>query len=131
MKTLLTIVGILLIGSAAFAQGQPAAEPTPEPEPDLAGVINQMRLKQQSEEQSVYRVIQTPVTHKQVLSCSEIQMARQRLRDIGNKNGENHRQYENVEVNMGNDNMTIEGNRGTVNNNINMQMVEGNEGRCL
>ncbi len=75
-KTLSLLIMRCLISATALAM-----EPNPH-DPTLAGAINQMRQRQEAEENSVIRVIQQPVMLQTMQVCSPAEQARQRLRNL-------------------------------------------------
>lgn len=87
----------------------------------------QVRMKQEQEE-NVVRVIQ-PVALQMSDVCSPVQQARQRLENAGKK-GEGE-QIGDVKIEAGHKEVKIEGNSGTVNNSVNVEIVNPNDKRCL
>ncbi|MBI1908555.1 MAG: hypothetical protein HYS22_00060 [Deltaproteobacteria bacterium] len=118
---LLVSLELCLVSTAMAAQQT-------EQGPSLAAVINDMRMKQQAEERnSVVRVIQPMMTPQRDV-CSPIQQARQRLRDLATKD---KKSVGNLNVEAGHGEVKVDGNSGTVNNSVNVQVVNPNEKNCL
>lgn len=100
-------------------------------EPALESALNEMRLRAEGEEQRVFRIIQQPGANE-LPRCSAIQQTRQRLRDIGDKESDHESlNYDTFNVEVGHDDMTIQSNDGTINNNVNVEVVNPNAQRCL
>lgn len=90
--------------------------------------IIQLRLKQEQEE-NVVRVIQ-PMGIPQQDVCSPSQQTRSRLAFAG-KGSKNIGSAGNVTIQAGHDDVKIDNNSGTINNGVNVQIVNPNEKRCL
>lgn len=112
----------LLVSAAALA-----AEPNPH-DPALADAVSQMRQRQEQEEGSVIRVIQQPVMLQTSQVCSPVEQARQRIKDVGGKEG---KAIGTVSVEAGHGEVAIDGNSGTVDNSVSVQVVNPNERSCL
>lgn len=113
------VAGALLISSAALA-----VEPNPH-EDELLEAIHQTRMRQEEEENAV-RVIQQPVTVVNDVACSPVEQARQRIRDLGAKDGT---KIGNVTVEAGHGEVTVNDNHGEINNSVNVQVNTPNENR--
>lgn len=117
-KPLILAVRILLSASAL------AAEPNPH-EAELLEAIHQTRMRQEEEENAV-RVIQQPVTVVNDVACSPVEQARQRIRDLGAKDGT---KIGDVTVEAGHGEVTVNDNHGDINNSVNVQINTPNENR--
>ncbi len=89
--------------------------------------LQRLRTKQTSLEQRTIRIVsQNTIRHEQI--CHSDQMVRKRLKEIG--------KYRSVlpgavALEAGNDDMTIDNNHGTINNTVNVQMVNPHAQDCL
>jgi anion-transporting ArsA/GET3 family ATPase len=111
----------LSIATSVFAQDS---------DKETTNTISNFRARQEQEEQRVMRVITAPITQQFVNVCTPEQMTRQRLRDIDNGKKSTTSQ-QSVNLNVGHEGMTINDNKGTVTNDVNVQVVNENENRCL
>lgn len=112
----------LLVAASALA-----VEP-PHQDPELLQALHDTRLKQEDEEGKVVRVIQQPVAVSNDVACSPAEMARQRLRDLGLKEGKN---FGAVNVAAGHTEVKVDNNSGQVNNSVNVQVVAPNDRKCF
>ncbi len=133
MKTKNLFKLLVLVLAFLFVEAMILSFVMAQDEKNLGEALHQMRVKQQEEEQSVVRIIAQPHTIKRVISCSEVQLTRQRLRDIGQESEKQEQKFNGIKVELGHDNTRIRDNHGTINNNINMEVVQQNEAddRCL
>lgn len=120
-KTALFLVIRLLLSASAFA-----VELDPH-DAEMLNAIHEMRTKQENEENTV-RVIQQPITVTTQQGCSPSELARQRIRDLGAKEGT---KVGNVTVEAGHGEVTVKDNHGQIDNSVNVQMVNPDERRCL
>ena len=117
-------IGLILAMRILLSATALAVEPG-NGDPALLNAIHEMRMKQQAEENnSVVRVIQQPMRAQ---NCSPVEQARQRIRDMGAKEGKAVGQ---VNVEAGHGEVKIDGNSGTVNNAVNVQVVNPNDRTC-
>ena len=107
----------LLLSATAFANNGPSAE-----------TIARMRNKQEGEENSVVRVVQQPVVVHQDFVCSPVEMARQRIRDLG---GKDSREIGSINLEAGHGEVDVEDNHGEINNSVNVQVVAPNDRKCF
>ncbi|MFH1874955.1 MAG: hypothetical protein ABH859_07215 [Pseudomonadota bacterium] len=87
--------------------------------------IRRLRLKQQ--EQEVVIREQKFVHVESEEHCTPVQQTRQRLRDIEDYDEDNG--YDNVTINAGHEELNVTDNHGTINSDINIQIVEQGESR--
>ncbi|MDO8462384.1 MAG: hypothetical protein Q7S98_05965 [Deltaproteobacteria bacterium] len=115
-----------LIFSVLYALPVFAVEP-PGQEPIVLDAIHNMRMRQESEE-NVFRVIQTPMPMSQGPTCTPVDRVRDRIKDLpGNTN-----QFSGtVNVQAGHENVTVESNEGSINNSVNVQIVNPDDTNCL
>lgn len=120
-KMVVLLIARLLLSATALAM-----EPNPHEE-ELLNAIHEMRVKQEGEEGSVQRVIQQPVMLQTQMVCSPVEQARQRMRDLA---AVKEKTVGDVTVNAGHGEVTIDGNSGTIENNVNVQVMNPNERIC-
>ncbi len=119
MRTVLSAIlflSVIALGAGSFAQ-----------EEDLMMIerLHNMRLKQQDEEQAIR--INKFVQMNNAAQCTPVQQIRQRMNDIRAKKNENDdMNAENVTINAGHENLNITDNHGTINSDVNVQVI--NEG---
>ncbi|QQR79609.1 MAG: hypothetical protein IPJ69_09650 [Deltaproteobacteria bacterium] len=121
MKTLLSLISLILLSSTLLA-----VEPDLH-DPQMLQAITNMRQRQEGEEGSTVRVIQQPIVTRVEQGCTLSEQARQRIRDLGS---EKHT-IGNVNVEAGHGEVTIDGNSGTINNSVNVQVVNNNDRKCF
>ncbi len=121
-KAAVLLVMRLLLSATAFA-----VEPSNQ-DGSFLHVITNMRNKQESEENSVVRVIQQPVSIRQEQVCSSSEQARQRLKDLG---ALQKQAAGTVNVEAGHGDVKIDGNSGQINNSVNVQVVNQNDRKCF
>jgi hypothetical protein len=119
MKSLTLI--ILLFTSLASAAEAPGREPI------VLDAIYKMRMRQQDEEK-VVRIIQQPMVVEQLARCSLVERVRARLKEFMTSGTANQ---SNVNITAGHESVNIESNEGTINNSVNIQMVDSNANECL
>ena len=90
-----------------------------------AETIRRMRLRQEDEEK-VVRVISQPVTLVRQEPCTPGEKARQRVRELGGPDGFTGT----VNVEAGHGEVSIEGNSGTINNSVNIQVDSPDAPKC-
>lgn len=110
----------VLLSATAFA-----VEP-PHHDQQILETLTQMRMRQEQEE-NVVRIIQQPVVISQD-ACSPSEQARQRIRDLGGKDG---KQFGTVSVEAGHGDVSIDGNSGEINNSVSVQVVAPNDRKCF
>lgn len=121
-RTMVILVMRLLLSAAAMA-----VDPNAPPPPKLSQ-ITEMRARQESEENSVQRIIAPPMVLQTQQICTPAEQARQRLRDMG---ASEEKTPGSVTVEAGHGEVTIESNEGDINNSVNIQVVNENERNCL
>lgn len=122
MKKIVALLIIRLLLSASTLAVQP-----PGKEPIVLEALQNIRSKQESEE-NVYRVIQQPLPMQGGTLCSPDEMARQRLREVGNaaEQGDGV-----VNVEAGHGEINVESNEGNIDSNVNIQILNQNERKCF
>lgn len=120
-KTAAGIIVSLLLSASAMAVDPNA------PPPPMLHTITELRMKQEQEENSVIRVIQQPVMLQTEQVCSPVEQARQRIREVGRSE---EKFAGTVTVEAGHGEVAIDNNSGTVNNDVNVQVVNPNERLC-
>ena len=115
------IIARLLLSATALAVEPGVGDPA------LLDAIHQLRVKQAEEEGSVIRVIQQPVMLQTQQVCSPAEQVRQRMRDLG---AVKERTVGDVTVEAGHGEVTVDGNSGTIDNSVNVQVVNPNERIC-
>ena len=119
-KTAVMLMMRLFLSATALA-----SDIAPPSEADLQTIV-QMRMKQESEENNVVRMIQQPLAISGQ-GCSTSEQSRQRLRDVGRKEGF----AGSVSVNAGHGDVKIDGNSGQINNSVNVQINAPNDRKCF
>ncbi|MBI2066690.1 MAG: hypothetical protein HYW02_06425 [Deltaproteobacteria bacterium] len=119
------VLGVIVI-KMLLAATAIALDPNPK-DPVLLNNLHEARVKQEDHE-NVVRVIQQPIQMMQGNLCQPIEMARQRIRDLGSskKWGDGT-----INVEAGHGEINVESNAGTINNSVNVQMVTQNDRRCF
>jgi hypothetical protein len=90
--------------------------------------LRKMRLKQQHEEIVIRetRFVHLDKEHH----CTPVQQTRQRIRDVEAASGKTA--YENININAGHDELNVTDNHGTINSDVNVQVINQGSGReCL
>ncbi len=96
----------------------------------LLNNLRKMRNKQQGEEQ-VIRTRQFINYTETKYQCTPAQQVRQRIRNIEGGSDEDETQ-QNVTINAGHENLDITDNHGTINSDVNIQVVNNGENmECL
>lgn len=117
---------IILITLFSISEGM--CQETAEEEQMMLESLRKMRVKQQNEEGTLR--IQHFINQQTEQKCTPVQMARQRVKDI--EEARNDNQTENVNITAGHGELNVTDNSGTVNSNINIQIVkQGEEKECL
>ncbi|PIR18260.1 MAG: hypothetical protein COV46_00815 [Deltaproteobacteria bacterium CG11_big_fil_rev_8_21_14_0_20_49_13] len=87
--------------------------------------LHNMRLKQQDEEHAIR--INKFIQMNNTTQCTPVQQVRQRMNDIrSQKNAGEGMNAENVTINAGHENLNVTDNHGTINSDVNVQVI--NEG---
>jgi len=89
--------------------------------------IRRMRLKQQQEE---IVIRETKFVHvDKERHCTPVQQIRQRIRDIEASSGKKN--FENININAGHEELNVADNHGTINSDININVInQGQEREC-
>ncbi len=119
-RTALLLVVRLLLSTSALAVDPPHQDE------EILNTLHQMRLRQE-EEENVVRVIQQPVVTQVRQVCSPVEQARQRLRDLA---ASKTRNIGDVTIEAGHGEVTVDGNSGTIDNSVNVQVVNPNDRFC-
>ena len=92
--------------------------------------LHNMRLKQQDEEGAI-RIQKFVQTNKQT-QCSVEQQVRERLREVKDGKSSTGMSAANVTINAGHEELNITDNHGTINSDVNVQVIEqgGDENPC-
>jgi len=91
--------------------------------------LRKMRMKQQGEE-NVVRIQQFVNQQATKQQCTPVQQARQRMKDI--EAAEGKATAENVNITAGHTTLDATGNNGTINSDINIQIIKnGDSNECL
>lgn len=98
--------------------------------PSRLDAIQQLRMKQQDEENSPIRVIQQPTLQQVQQVCTPAQRMRARLAKVGAKQKEG---TGNVTVNAGHGDVSLDKVSGQVDNSVNVQIINpnSNDENCL
>lgn len=106
--------------SAAFAVSQPQSH--------IIDRLRILRLKQQDEERAIR--VQGHLSIQQTTACAPVEEARERLRELQETTGDG--KQVGVTVNAGHDAINITDNHGTINSDVNIQIIKpGKERGCL
>lgn len=128
MNKLNQIIGLAVLISALGAQAQEVRKDAEEP--NVSQSLQNLRSKQELEEQKgAIRVIPTLPTNMRP-QCTPIQQTRQRLRDL-QMTDPKKANTDNMYFNVGHDEINIKDNKGNVENNVNINVDEADENRCL
>lgn len=88
--------------------------------------LHRMRIKQQDEEMVIRAQIFKNV--EQESHCTPVQQLRQRIRDIGTGKST----AEDITINAGHDELNVEDNHGTINSDVNVNIIkQGRDRDCL
>ena len=97
-------------------------------DPAMLDAIHNMRMKQQDEENSARRVVQQ-ITVEQRSFCTPEQKIQARLGQVGAKTGSS---VGNINLNAGHKDVKVDGNKGSIDNSVNVQIVNPNdENNCF
>jgi hypothetical protein len=121
-KTAALLVMRLLLSATAMA-----VDPNAPPPPRLSQ-ITELRARQESEENSVQRIIAPPMVLQVQQVCTPAEQARQRIKQVGSKE---EKQAGSVNVEAGHGEVKVESNEGTIENNVTVQVVNNNDRQCL
>jgi len=90
--------------------------------------LRKMRMRQQQEEIVIRETRFVQVDRQQ--HCTPAQQTRQRIRDADAASGKTS--YENININAGHDEINVTGNNGTINSDVNVNIInQGRERECL
>lgn len=117
MKMALLLIMFALLGANIFAA-------QPDDEPALLDRIQRMRIKQQGEEGPTR--VQHFINTQAEKQCTAVQQSRKRVKDIDAERGET--KAENVNITAGHGSLGITDNHGTINSDINIQIINQGKG---
>ncbi len=124
-KKILKKVSALILIRLLLSATAMAVDP-PHHDDQTLQTLHEMRMRQEGEENSVVRMIQQPVAI-QTNICSPVEQARQRIRELKSQ----QKIAGDVVVEAGHGEVAVDGNNGTVNNSVNVQVVDTNDRKCF
>ena len=84
--------------------------------------LRRMRIKQQGEENAIRMLIFKNV--QQEGHCTAVQQTRERMREAGRGKGDSD---EEIIINAGNEELNVTDNHGTINSDVNVQILKQND----
>lgn len=104
----------------------PCLSKAEEEEVNLLDTLHRIRIKQEQQEFVIRG--QGFMKIEKETACTPVQQTRQRLRDLNESKGDE----ENVTINAGHEEVNVTDNHGTINTDVNVQIIkEGKERECL